>query len=557
MRVGIAQIDPVVGGFEGNVRKILSAYENACAQKARVLLTPELGVCGYPTYDLIDRPEIFERNEKALKDLVHATLGKSCALIVGHVARNPSSKGRLAQNVVSVLQDGKVVFRQAKSLLPSYDVFDESRYFEPANQVELWDCDGVRVAIAICEDLWGKDPRYGHLYGSEPVSIYREKKAQMLFSISSSPYEWGKKGRRESLHRQITQDLGIPLVYVNQVGATDEVLFDGASFAMDQKGVVQTQLPDFEKAECVVSLPTATPSSVPTFVPHPSENPMDVLTQGLVCGIRSYFERTGFKKAVIGLSGGIDSALVAALAVQALGSENVFGIAMPSQYSSAHSLSDAEQLAKNLRMRFEVRPIKFSFSVLSREIQELSQGPLAPLALENLQARLRGIVLMTMANHDSSLVITTGNKSEIAMGYCTLYGDMAGALAPIGDLFKTRVYALARHINQIWNAPIPESTLTKAPSAELRPDQKDQDTLPSYESLDALLEEYLEKDTAIVEIEAKLPDFQKEGKGSVREILRKVEINEYKRRQAAPVLKVSPRAFGVGRRVPIAKKWDQ
>lgn len=554
MRVAFAQIDPVVGDFEANVRKIQEAYARACSAGARVLLTPEMSICGYPPHDLLERPEMFERNERAVNELLKATKGKKCALVVGHVSPNPGEVGRAAQNVASVLEDGRRVFRQAKTLLPTYDVFDESRYFEPAVETGVWTLDGWRVGLAICEDLWAADPAFARrLYRRDPVEAYKGCDIDLLISCSASPYIWGKRERREQIHASIARSLQAPLLYVNQVGATDEVLFDGGSFAVDATGRLAGRLSLFSAAFGVLELGdeggTVRWEGDDAATAAPTE--IDVLARGLVAGIRDYFSITGFKKAVLGLSGGIDSAVVATLAVKALGQANVLGVAMPSQFSSSHSLEDAEALARNLGMPFEVRPIKFAYSTLARELKE-RRGELAPLALENLQARLRGLALMTLSNHDGSLVLTTGNKSEMATGYCTLYGDMCGALAPLGDVLKTRVYELARHINQAWGPVIPERTITKAPSAELRPDQKDQDSLPPYEELDPVLEAYLEQQLSAADIVADFPKAK-----WIPEILRKIELNEYKRRQAAPVLKVSPKAFGIGRRIPIAKVWDQ
>jgi NAD+ synthase (glutamine-hydrolysing) len=566
MRIAIAQIDPVVGAFEGNVRKISEAYERACREQARLLLTPELGLCGYPPFDLLDRPEMFERNEKALDELAELTKGKKCALAVGHVSRNPSDRGRASQNVVTLLENGKRVFSQAKTLLPTYDVFDESRYFEPADKIQLWECDGRKIAMAICEDLWGHDPSFGRqIYGRnpiDPVQQYKKLGAELVISVSSSPYEWGKRARREQLHAQAVQDMGAPLIYVNQMGATDEILFDGGSFALDRKGHVTGRLPVFRTSFGVIDHDFAkgTPSfAAPEAKEREDEAPseIEILTRGLVTGIREYFVRTGFRTAVIGLSGGIDSAVVGTLGALAIGAKNMLGVAMPSQHSSGHSLEDAEILARNLGMPFEVRPIKFMYATASRELAE-RRGQLAPIALENLQSRQRGLILMTLSNHYSSLVLTTGNKSEMATGYGTLYGDMCGALGPIGDVLKTRVYELARHLNAAYGNAIPERSITKAPSAELRPGQTDQDTLPPYDLLDALLEDYIEKARPVEELEkkyarapgAKSPDW-------VRDTLRRVEINEFKRRQAAPILKISSKAFGIGRRIPIAKIWDQ
>jgi NAD+ synthase (glutamine-hydrolysing) len=560
IKLALAQIDPVVGSFDANVKKIKAAYDRACKGGVRVLLTPELSICGYPPHDLVDRPEIFERNEKALAELVASTHGQSCALVVGYVARNTSKIGRSAQNVVAVLENGKEVFRQAKMLLPTYDVFDESRYFEPADRIGFWNCDGKKIALAICEDLWGRDPAFGRqLYGKDPIEAYKEGKPDLIISASSSPYVWAKLAHREELHGQVARTLGCPLVYVNQVGATDEILFDGASFALNADGKIVGRLPVFKTGYGVVEVcPDAKFQSL-ADEPREDQVPPDIeiLHRALVTGIREYFKRTGFKTAVLGLSGGIDSAVVAVLASEALGAKNVLGVAMPSQYSSAHSISDAEALARNLGILFEVSPIKFLFSQMNREIGE-RRGKLTELAQENLQTRLRGMILMTLSNHYNALVLTTGNKSELATGYCTLYGDMCGAIAPIGDLYKTRVYELARYVNR-EKALIPENSIAKPPSAELKPGQVDQDTLPPYDVLDALLEDYVERGVSVPELEKRYESRfkSKDSTHWVRDILRRLEVNEYKRRQAAPAFKVSAKAFGIGRRIPIAKFWDQ
>jgi NAD+ synthetase len=577
MRIALAQFAPVVGDFDSNVARITSAYERACsagnAEPVRLLLTPELSVSGYALHDLLDRPEIFTRTEAALAKLAARTKGKETALVVGHVARNPKSTGRAAMNCVSVLEDGKIVHTQAKTLLPTYDVFDEARYFEPASEHTLWetkDAEGkpVKIAFAICEDLWGADLVLGRqIYGKNPAEVWRGLNPDLFISLSASPYEYAKREHREELHAEVAKRVGATLIYVNQVGATDDILFDGASFAIGKDGKVAGRLAAFResfqvfdttagKFEDAVSAASAKDEGSDAFSsPREDRAPddLDVLIRGLVHGIETYFKTTRFKLAILGLSGGIDSAVVATLAVKALGPKNVFGLAMPSQYSSSHSLSDADILARNLGMPFEVRPIKFLFSTANREIGE-ARGELAEIAQENLQARLRGMILMTLANHYGALVLTTGNKSEIATGYCTLYGDMCGALAPIGDVLKTRIYDIARRLNELAREngeapPIPESTITKPPSAELRPGQTDQDSLPPYEQLDALLVDYLERFVPVAELEKKHGAW-------VPDILRKIELNEYKRRQAAPVLKVSSKAFGVGRRVPIAKFWD-
>lgn len=546
MRIAIAQIDPVVGAFEENVKKITDAYSRAVKDGARILLTPELGICGYPPHDLLERPEMLERTERALIELKRVTKQAPTALIVGYPSTNRSGVGRPLFNQVSVLEQGAEVFSQAKTLLPTYDVFDEARYFESASDIKAWTCDGKKIVIGICEDFWAKDQVWeSKIYRTDPVDCYAELKPDLLLSISASPYEWGKRERREKLHAAIVKRVGAPLVYVNQVGANDSILFDGGSFATDISGTVASRFPLFDPGYGTVEFPSLKIAGTPGT----EVSELEALKRGLIVGIRDYFHRTGFKKAILGLSGGIDSAVVATLAAQAIGPENVSGIAMPSQHSSSHSLADAEELARRLGIHYDVKPIKFLFSTVSRELQCTES-----LAQENLQARLRGLFLMTLSNQQGSLVLITGNKSELATGYSTLYGDMAGALAPIGDIFKTRVYELARHLNATLGSPIPDSSLTKPPSAELRPGQTDQDTLPPYADLDALLLDYVEKNASISDLVQRYGT--RGAPGWIEAVLKRVEANEFKRAQAPIVLKISPKAFGVGRRVPIAKSWS-
>lgn len=549
MKIAIAQINPVIGAFDENFGLIQEYYLKAVQNKARICVFPELAICGYPLHDLIERPEIFTQTDSILKKCEALTEKSSCALVVGHVARNESRDGRAAFNRVSVFEGGKCVFSQDKSLLPTYDVFDEARYFEPSLQTKIWKCDGKNIGIAICEDLWKNDPSFArNLYGEhDPLKVFQKEKVDLLISVSASPFEMGKFKRREKIHQDISQTLGAPVVYVNQVGANDDILFDGGSFVCKANQEVLRRLPFFEASFECVDLQN---DSAKTFkLPEQYE----LVAQGLVLGIKDYFRKTGHKKAIIGLSGGIDSAVVCTLAVRALGAQNVLGIAMPSQHSSSHSLEDADLLAQNLGIGFEVKPIKFFNSVILMDLEK-SAGSLIDLAKENLQARLRGLVLMTLANQKSALVMTTGNKSELAMGYCTLYGDMVGAVDPIGDLFKTQVYALSHWINENWGAPIPKRSIEKAPSAELKPNQKDQDTLAPYEVLDAMLEEYTVGRESLSELEKKY-DKQYQS-GWVKRMIQMLEMNEYKRRQSAIVLKVSPKAFGVGRRIPVAKRWN-
>lgn len=545
MKIALAQIAPIVGAFQANGEKISEAYKKAIKLGADLVITPELSICGYPPHDLIDRPEIFDRCGKVLEDLAKLTSGSKTALVVGWVGKSREKSGRPAQNFVSVLSEGKEVFRQAKTLLPTYDVFDEARYFEPASQIELFTFQGKKIALAICEDLWSEDPTFGRrLYGRNPIEDYQKKGAELVISVSASPFEQGKWKRREKLHREVSDKLGVPLIYVNQVGATDEILFDGESFAYENSTKEFLRLDDFSEQLEVLEwnqkliIPKAKKASPPED---------EVLVRALITGIREYFQRTGFTRAIVGVSGGIDSAVIAVLASQAIGAKNVLGVAMPGPFSQTMSYEDAEKLCRNLGMGFEVRPIKFLNSQFSRELSE-KRGTLADLAQENLQSRIRGNILMTISNHENALVLTTGNKSELATGYCTMYGDMVGAIAPIGDLYKTEVFELAKTLNRIFGNPIPERTITRPPSAELRANQTDQDSLPPYEDLDRVLRAYLEVRESADEIA------KREGEW-VKKVLSLVERNEYKRRQAAPVLKVSSKAFGIGRRLPVAKKW--
>jgi NAD+ synthase (glutamine-hydrolysing) len=555
MKIALAQIAPIVGAFDHNVDLILEAWNRARKHGADLVITPELSVCGYPPHDLMHRPEIFDRTQRALNKIAKATAGeKKTALAVGHVSRNPKTFGRMGLNDASVFLDGERVFTQSKTLLPTYDVFDEARYFESSKKSRAWTHCGKKVAFAICEDLWALDPAVKRrVYGNDPTERICGLNPDLVISMSASPFELGKDERREKLHQEVAKKVGAPLVYVNQTGSTDEILFDGGSFVSSADGQMLGRLRHFETAYGVYELGS---DSWAASEGREDQRPeaMEILRRALVSGIRDYFTRTGFKQAIVGLSGGIDSALVAALAAEALGPQNILGVAMPSPHSSSHSLSDAEALARNLGIRFEIYSIKFPYTVMKREFGEARGGQLADLADENLQSRLRGLTLMTYANHLGALVLTTGNKSEMAVGYCTQYGDMVGALAVIGDVYKTQVFELAKYLNRDKEV-IPQNTITKPPSAELRPDQKDTDSLPPYEVLDPFLRDYLENNHSAEDL---VKEHEGKAEGTwARDILRKVELNEFKRRQAAPVLKVTPKAFGIGRRVPIAKHWDQ
>ncbi len=545
MKIALAQVSPIVGDETGNALKIKEAYRAACRQGARVLITPEMALCGYPLLDWIERPEVFEAGARALEDLRRETQWQTCALIVGRAAPHLQDLSRRPQNMATILEGGKIVFQQAKTLLPDYDVFDESRYFDPAEKIQLWECEGRRIAIAICEDLWGRHEAFQKRFyhRCDPQESYRKQGAQAVFSLSASPYDREKRALRHRVHGDVARALNAPVTYVNAVGATDELLFDGESFMMNAQGGLIAELPRFEEA---LRVSDDQGEELHSTV-HSEGERGGALEKGLILGIQEYFKRTGFKKAVLGLSGGIDSAVVAVLCAKALGAKNVHAVAMPGPFSSPQSLEDAEFLAKKWGIIFEIKPIKFSFSVLDREWIEGASLAGDELARENLQSRLRGMTLMTLANRLGALVINTGNKSELATGYCTVHGDLIGALSPLGDLYKTQVYELAHWMNATGNA-IPARSVERCPTAELRANQKDQDSLPPYDLLDRVLELYFEGNLSIAEIETKVPQ------DWVRGLLVNVARNEYKRRQAPPVLRVSRRAFGIGRRVPIAKK---
>lgn len=552
MKIAIAQIGSTVGAFDENTRRIEQAYARACRDGARVLITPELSTCGYVLQDLLERPELFEKTRQTLERLKALTRGQKTALVVGHVRKTPSAAAplrdgrgsRLAQNAISVFDDGACVFERGKRLLPAFDVFDEHRQFEPDTQALTWKLDGLPIGIAICEDFWGTSEQVASLWGAE--------KPKLLISVSASPYAQRKLARRIERHARAAREFGAPLVYVNQVGATDEVIFDGASFVLDSKGECRVLLPSCEEAIESIDLQTLDAGGVdakPVELPVSDAQETRVLLEALVLGLKSYVSRLGKGPVLVGLSGGIDSAVVAALAVRALGSERVIGVSMSGPYSSGHSLADAEALAKALKIDFEIRPIKFAYASLSRELTQGSArtaAGLSEVARENLQSRLRGLTLMTLSNHLGGVVLATGNKSEFAMGYCTLYGDLIGALAPLGDLTKRNVYRLGRELNAQLGNPIPERTFTKPPSAELKPDQKDEDTLPPYDVLDEFVEAVVERGASWNELKD-LP--------RAAEMLERLWSMEYKRRQSPPVLRVTDRAFGIGRRIPLSKDW--
>lgn len=543
MRIGVLQLNSTIGAYPANRDRLLAAYAQAVRDGAEFVLAPELFLCGYPPRDLLLRPDFIEANLAALQQTA-AGIG-AVPLCVGYVDRNPARPGRPLLNSAAVLQNGQIVWRSIKSLLPTYDVFDEDRYFEPAKSIAPFVCNGRKLGITICEDIWNDEDFWpDRLYRRDPVRELIAQGADLILNISASPWSVGKEQTRLAMLQRVARDEKVPLVQVNSVGANDELIFDGHSVALNRQGAVLALGKGFTEDSFVVEVDAATP---PIQVNWPAKE--EQLFHALALGIRDYVHKCGFKSVVLGLSGGIDSALVAVLAVEALGAAQVMGVSLPARYSSQGSLSDAAALAKNLGIRYEVLPIEAPFKAMEGQLAGVFAGTKPNEAEENLQSRLRGVTLMALSNKFGSLVLTTGNKSEMAVGYCTLYGDMCGALAVIADVFKTEVYALSRWINRT-RAIIPVDSITKPPSAELRPDQKDQDSLPPYEVLDAILHlyvvEHLGKDEII-----------KRGfaPAVVNDVVNKVTFTEYKRRQAAPGLKVSSRAFGSGRRIPVAQRF--
>jgi NAD+ synthase/NAD+ synthase (glutamine-hydrolysing) len=517
----------------------------AHASGAEMVLFPELAVCGYPPRDLLEKPAFVARSQHVVDEIAQAV--PQVTIICGFVSRAKVETGKSVMNSAAVLRDGAVQFVQSKVLLPTYDVFDELRYFAPAASQQLFPFAGQKVAVTICEDAWN-DKNFWHrrLYSIDPVEELLHAGANLVLNISASPFHLGKRELRRQMLETIARDNQVAVVFVNQVGGNDSLVFDGSSMVIAPDGKILAQGKSF--AEDLIFFDSETLQGDI----HPQTEPGDASAYAaLVLGTRDYVRKCGFQRVVIGLSGGIDSALTAAIAVDALGKENVTGIAMPGQYSSDHSVKDARVLACNLGIRFEEVPICEIFNVYRKTLTPLFAGTREDVAEENIQSRVRGNILMAFSNKFGALVLTTGNKSELGVGYCTLYGDMVGGLAVISDVPKTMVYSLSRYVNS-RQPVIPQSTLEKPPSAELRPGQKDSDTLPPYEILDNILDDYVEDYRTAEQIAADRGyDVQ-----LVRGVIRMIERSEYKRQQAAPGLKITPKAFGLGRRFPIAQKSE-
>jgi NAD+ synthase (glutamine-hydrolysing) len=561
MRLGLAQFNPTVGDLAGNRRKILEIYASLVAQGAELVIYPELAVCGYPPRDLLFKRRFVPDVSDSLNEIA-ANVGAVPA-ILGTVEANTAGRGRPFFNSAAFCYRGKVGAVARKCLLPTYDVFDEDRYFEPATAPTVVDHAGYRIGITICEDIW-THPLIStrRLYsGRVPIEQLADQKCDLMVNLSASPWHSSKEALRQNLVvGDSARALHCPVAYVNCVGGNDELIFDGRSLVCDAQGRVVAALAAFAEDHAVVevkSQSTAAPFEPPRLHPSFAQDEYSDMFQALVLGLRDYAHKSGFKRALIALSGGLDSAVVGVIAAAAFGPENVTGVSLPSAISSQHSRDDARDLAANLGIAFETIGIAEPVAACETSLAPIFAGRPRDVAEENIQARIRGVLMMALSNKFGALLLTTGNKSEMAVGYCTLYGDMCGGLAVISDVFKTQVYALARWINsdhasRVGAAKelIPLSTIEKPPSAELRPDQTDQDSLPPYDVLDGILKGYVEEGLSRRDLVAQGFD-----EAVVNEIVRKVDLNEYKRKQAAPGLKITPLAFGVGRRIPIVQKY--
>jgi len=577
MKIALAQINPTIGDIAGNSAIIRRCIDEAVAREADIVVFPELAICGYPPKDLLLKPAMIEQCVEAVNDLaVHCT---KIAAMIGYPCPSDSPQGRSLYNAAAFCHGGRIAHRHIKSLLPTYDVFDERRYFEPGPRIDLTQFQDVKLGISVCEDMWNDDELFARpLYHDNPIDELAALGAQLFINCSASPFIAGKHDLRLKIMSHAAKEHGLPLLYCNQVGGNDELVFDGCSCAFDAQGNLIAQAKAFEEDLIIIDLPELgfADGGRPTtcggvnwnasqnenkaiIAPHPIG--VESIYHALVLGLRDYCRKCGFKSVVLGLSGGIDSALTAAIAVAALGKENVRGIAMPSRFSSQGSIDDAADIAKRLQIQFDIVPIDDAHKAFESMLAPIFTGRKPDVAEENVQARIRGVILMAISNKFGSMLITTGNKSELAVGYCTLYGDMAGGLAIISDVPKTTVWELSRWINASPSSPllkelgvavIPESSISKVPSAELRENQTDQDSLPPYEVLDEIVERYVELEQSARQIitETSIDE------AIVLRMVRLIDLNEYKRKQAAPGLKVTGRAFGFGRRMPIAQRYD-
>ncbi|MEC8689966.1 MAG: NAD+ synthase [Verrucomicrobiota bacterium] len=540
MKIGIAQMNSIVGDLSFNADEIISRYQDLVSSGADLVITPELSVTGYPPRDLIFRSKFIDDNLKVIEKIAEKV--GNVPIVVGCIDYNTQNTGNPFENAAVVIKDHEIVGKVTKCLLPSYDVFDETRYFEPSKEVQVQVLSGMKIGITICEDIWSEDFLPSKLYVKDPAGELAKKGIDCLVNLSASPYHMGKPKDRHAMLSFLARRIHAPVVYCNSVGGNDELIFDGNSLAFSADGELISQGASFESQSILVDTES-------TGISVREDNQLEEIYNALVLGLRDYVTKCGFRSALIGLSGGIDSALTAVIAEMALGADNVYGVTMPSEFSSSGSVNDSLSLAENLGIGFEEVPIKNSFATLKAELSEVFQNYEEDITEENMQARIRGLFLMSISNKKGHLLLTTGNKSELAVGYCTIYGDMCGGLAVISDLPKTLVYKLAKWINRKKEI-IPWETIEKAPSAELKPNQKDQDTLPDYEILDQILELYVDQSISVSSIIAKGYD-----KDLVKWIASRVEMNEWKRWQSAPGLRVTSKAFGVGRRIPIAHRY--
>ena len=548
MKLALGQCNPTVGDLPGNVDRMVEMARRAAGGGAELVVFPELAVSGYPPRDLVEVPAYPGRNEDELKRLARETAALGIGVIAGYVGRPGVESRRPAASCVAYLANGKVVCTQRKMLLPTYDVFDEWRYFEPAREQQVWPIGGYSFGVTVCEDVWNDKQFWDRQrYDRDPVEELARQGADYLINIAASPYHMNKRKLRFEMLQATARRRSLPIVMVNQVGGNDQLVFDGSSFVVGRDGELRARAKSF--SEDLVFYDMATGQG---DIREQTQDEYQAVYDALVIGTRDYVHKCGFQSALVGLSGGVDSSVTVAIAVDALGKKNVTGVGMPGPYSSEGSVTDARHLAENLGIRFEIININDTYQALTKTLATVFGDRPADATEENLQARLRGDTLMALSNKFGSIVLTTGNKSELAVGYCTLYGDMAGGLAVISDVPKTMVYQLGRVANQRHPGAIPDSVFTKPPSAELRPDQKDSDSLPEYEMLDPILQRYVESydEPAAIAEALGLP------LTSVRDVTSKVDRNEYKRQQAAPGLRVTSKAFGMGRRFPIAQRFS-
>ncbi|MBL7810441.1 MAG: NAD+ synthase [Saprospiraceae bacterium] len=550
MRIALSQLNLHIGNFEGNLAKMLTAVETAKAEKADLICFPELAVCGYPPRDFLEFDDFIKRCQQSVAALCEVS--KDIAIVVGAPTRNPVLAGKDLYNSAYFLFDGKIQAVQHKALLPTYDIFDEYRYFEPASEFKTVAFKGKKIALSICEDIWNLGNE-NPLYTICPLDEMMPEKPDFILNISASPFNYAHAKTRIHTVKANVQQYQIPMFYTNMVGGQTDVIFDGGSLVVSPDGQVFDELPYFKECLKVYDLEEVMKGGIHR---EQAKDKIHLIHDALVLGIRDYFQKLGFQKAILGLSGGIDSAVTAVLATEALGADNVRVLLMPSQYSSDHSVNDAQVLAENLGIQYDIVAIKSVYDAFEAALATQFAGTTFNVTEENIQARVRGTLLMAMSNKFGHILLNTTNKSEMSVGYGTLYGDMCGGLAVLGDVYKTEIYALVKYINTLpigkyrMEGVIPQNSITKPPSAELRPGQKDTDSLPPYEVLDPLLFQYIEQRQGPNELIAQGFD-----EALVKRVLRMVNINEFKREQAAPVIRVSAKAFGMGRRLPIVGKY--